>query len=178
MGAMSRTISDWLHRDYPMTELLFTIATSDDSLRDEVLGSAWRAAVRARPDDDDARAVVLGEVLRSLNELGRLHPGPPTVTMPGPFLPAGDPWEDWWVDDDAVSPLPAGLRRGPVVATLRGLPLGHRVLLFLRDCAGLDPRRAAALVAGSGDQQGELLRDARIGFICLIDDHIDRRAAA
>ncbi|TML22024.1 MAG: hypothetical protein E6G35_16605 [Actinobacteria bacterium] len=94
------------------------------------------------------------------------------MPVPGPYLPAGDRWEGWWVDDDAVTPITAALRRAQVVAALRRLPLGLRVLLVLRDGAGLLPEDAAELVAGSEDQQDALIASARVGFIWLIDEQI------
>ncbi|OLE24129.1 MAG: hypothetical protein AUG44_20295 [Actinobacteria bacterium 13_1_20CM_3_71_11] len=147
----------WIERDHPVAEFLLTVAAGDAGTADagapgELLARAWRAAlaeVGGAPDPGRPRAILLREVLY-----------------------AGDRWEGWWVDDDAVTPITAALRRAQVVAALRRLPLGLRVLLVLRDGAGLLPEDAAELVAGSEDQQDALIASARVGFIWLIDEQI------
>ena len=173
----------WIERDHPVAEFLLTVAAGDAGTADagapgELLARAWRAAlaeVGGAPDPGRLRAILLREVLYALDDAGRLDTGPgddTAVPVPGPYLPAGDRWEGWWVDDDAVTPITAALRRAQVVAALRRLPLGLRVLLVLRDGAGLLPEDAAELVAGSEDQQDALIASARVGFIWLIDEQI------
>jgi len=176
----------WIERDHPMAEFLFNAAvsapeptgTSVAEPDSELLARAWRAALaevggETRPER--LRTILLREVLYALDDAGRLDPAPgddADVPVPGPYLPTGDPWEGWWSDDDAVAPLTAALRRAQVVAALRRLPLGLRVLLVLRDGAGLRAEDAADLVAGSADQQDALISSARVGFICLIDEQL------
>jgi DNA-directed RNA polymerase specialized sigma24 family protein len=170
----------WIERDHPFAELVCTVAADGSALVAPgtvapVLSAAWRAAldeVGAGTGEGGLRTVLLREVLYALDDAGRLDTATPDVPVPGPYLPAGDPWEGWWADDDAVPPLTARLRRDQVVAALRQLPLGLRVLLVLRDGAGLPAGDATDLVAGSADQQDALLGTARVGFICLIDEHI------
>lgn len=169
----------WVERDHPIAEFVCTVAADGGApgTVTQVLAAAWRAAlgeVGAGTGEGGLRTVLLREVLYALDDAGRLDTATPDAVapVPGPYLPAGDPWEGWWADDDAVPPLAAAPRRDQVVAALRQLPLGLRVLLVLRDGAGLPAQDAADLVAGSADQQDALLGTARVGFICLIDEQI------
>lgn len=167
----------WLERDHPLAEFVCAVAAAGGTDTDAVLATAWRAAldeVGAGTQAGGLRTVVLREVLYALDDAGRLDDAVPEddVPVPGPFLPAGDPWADWWADEDAVPELTGGLRRERIVAALRRLPLGLRVLLVLRDGAGLPAADAADLVAGSGDEQDVLLGTARVGFIWLIDEQV------
>jgi hypothetical protein len=155
--------------------------------RDAVLAAAWAATLAEIADDTgpDAtagqaggspagsalRATLLLHVVDAVEAAGRLDDAPTEpVPFPGPYLTGDDRWAGWW----QVEPTgwPAGRRpeRSEVIAALRRLPLGLRVLLVLRDAAGLGPEAAADIIGTSADQAEVLLESARLGFV----GHLDR----
>jgi hypothetical protein len=190
-------VAAWARRDHPIAELLCAAATAGDPAHAGApaqaqaaahadaparagaagdggpLYAGWRAALAAVATQTPAggmRATLLAEVLNALDDAGLLDTSaPPPVSVPDPYLPAGDPWEGWWSDESASRPLPARPQRDDVVRALRGLALVPRVLLVLRDGAGLPPGAVTGVTGATEEQQGTLLGSARPGFVHLLD---------
>jgi hypothetical protein len=174
-GETSAVIA-WIQRDHPIAELLCAVADAQpDSDRMELLATAWRTAlgeVATAAVDPTLRPLLLREVLYALDDAGRLDSasGDGTPATPGPYLPDGDRWAGWWVEDDAVPPLAGRPHRAQVVAALRRLPLVSRVLLVGRDGGNLPLAQAATLVNGSPEQLDQPLAAARTRYIELVEE--------
>jgi DNA-directed RNA polymerase specialized sigma24 family protein len=59
---------------------------------------------------------------------------------------------------------------------MRLLPLGHRVVLALRDAAQLRPDEAADIIGTTVAQQEVLLESARAGLVAYLDRDITQGA--
>jgi hypothetical protein len=116
------------------------------------------------------RALVLLRVIDTLEAAGQLDPTPVgPVPVAGPYLPDGDRWAGWWAREPVDWPAATAPGRDAVVRALRRLPLGLRVVLVLRDAAGLGAAEAAQVTGTSREQLDVLLESARIGFVEYLD---------
>jgi DNA-directed RNA polymerase specialized sigma24 family protein len=80
----------------------------------------------------------------------------------------------WWADEPVIWPAEAVLERARIVRAMRLLPLGHRVLLVLRDAANLRPDEAADIIGTTVAQQEVLLESARVGLVAYLDQDITK----
>jgi hypothetical protein len=125
------------------------------------------------PLDAETRATQLlldrlGIAIPIAIELGTTHP-------PGPFLPSDDRWAGWALDYLAAwTRLP---RSGPlsaedqatVVDALGRLPTTYRLVIALRDAAGIPLFTVAQLLGLLNDEARALLHRARNEFEGILD---------
>jgi RNA polymerase sigma-70 factor (ECF subfamily) len=155
---------------YPVTALVAGFLT-EPGQADEAVERTWLAAID-RLDGwrgpESVRAWVLGLLIEELDKAQALDraegEAPPE---PGRFLEPGNRWEGWWKEDvrswegfgDQASP-PEEVRQ-TAVGAVGSLPMLQRVLVLLRDTAGLSLDECASIVGRTDEDQQTLLDWAR-----------------
>jgi hypothetical protein len=169
-----------VHRDYGVADLLMRAVTRNgDHHESETLAEAWKTVIADDQHPEGGkphRAALLAALVGVLKNEDRLDleqvPDPPPV---GFLQPVGDPWAGWWGEDLFPQRWPVGrpLDRGKVIAALRRLPLRSRLLLILRDAAGLDAATVDQIL-GDGDRpsMGDDLDRARADFVGWVGELI------
>lgn len=165
-------VAELVAREHPVADLLCR-AASGERAGDDVLTRAWTMLIgdiRSGEPAGSLRAALLGHVVRVLDDQDAFDPAetPPAPGW-GPFLPEGDRWAGWWAEDP--DPWPDGTVLSPeqILRALRGLPLGPRVLLVLRDAARLAPEQAEPIVGAPPERQAVLLEEAREAYVARLD---------
>jgi hypothetical protein len=164
-----------LTRDYPATDLLARAAAAAGADVAECVALAWERFIGdavGRASADGTRGALLGQVVMVLYDLELLDAAPVPVLKPPAFLPSGNRWAGWWEEDLPTWPPGAALLRPHVAAALRKLSLGPRVLLVLRDAAGLSPEEAEPIVNVRGSGQNQLLDKGRQAYVAALDDQL------
>jgi hypothetical protein len=141
------------------------------------VAAAWRRVlVRAAAGECRAgllRAELVAEVFAALRAAGEVDDAEPAgAGWRGSFLPAGDRWAGWWDVEPAGWPPGATPSPAQVLAALRGLPVRLRVLLLLREAAGVPPARAGALLGIPPEVERALTDQARTSFVGLLDTYL------
>jgi hypothetical protein len=165
-------------RNYRYTELLSRAASADSSITG--VEDAWIAAagdVVAGTNANDFRRDLLGRIIDILdrrNLLDQVEPDPP----PGPsFVGDNDRWAGWWAEDPIVWPASMQFDLSEIVTAIRRVPLGLRVMLVLRDAAGLDDMGVNSIVHGVEGRQAALLDVAREQYVAGLDAIVQRTTA-
>ena len=176
LAADPAAIEVWLSRDHSAADLLAEAAGAGDAAeRAEILTRAWESAVTSvggAGSPDGLCATLLLRTLDALEAADRLdnsHSEP--IELPDPYLAGGDRWAGWWNREPREWP-PGGVDRAALVGALRRLPLGPRMVLVLRDAAGLSPAETAELVGVTIAQEEVLLDSARLGLLVRLDDRL------
>jgi DNA-directed RNA polymerase specialized sigma24 family protein len=167
---------------YPVTTLVAGFLTEPGQAH-EAVERTWLAAIDRldgwqRPES--VRAWVLGLLIAELERAQALDraegEAPPE---PGRFLGPEDWWEGWWKEDvrnwegfsDQAS-LPEEVRQ-TAVSAVGSLPMLQRVLVLLRDTAGLSLDECASIVGRTNEDQQTLLDWARSSVRLALERLLD-----
>lgn len=162
-----------LTRDYPVVDLLARAAAAAGADVAECVALAWErfmSGAAARSAAAGPPGALLGQVIAVLDERQLLDAAPVPEPKAPAFLPSDDRWAGWWEEDPPEWPPDVELGWPQVIGALRRVPLGLRVLLVLRDAAGLSPDEAEPIVNVRGSGQASLLDEARQAYVAAIDD--------
>jgi len=168
-------VDELLTRDYPATDLLARAAAAAGADVAECVALAWERFIGDAvgvASADGKRGAVLGQVVTVLDEREALDVAPVPVLKPPAFLASGDRWAGWWEEDPPDWAPGAALLRPHVLAALRKVSVGLRVLLVLRDAAGISPEEAEPIVNVPGSGQNRLLDRGRQAFVAALDDQL------
>lgn len=164
-----------LHRDHPVADLLFRAAMSNE-VEVELLAYIWKSLIRdikLGAVTDSLRPTMLERVITVLDDRSELDMSE-TRSPPkqGPFLPDDDRWAGWWADDP--TPWPESSRPTPdqILHVLRRLPLAQRVLLVIRDVAGLRAEVALQILGYTSEEQRIVLGSARDSYVAYVDQEM------
>jgi DNA-directed RNA polymerase specialized sigma24 family protein len=158
------------------------IVRPGDAGVDDVVVAAWASVLETTSRTDDAAApspgpvagsvavALFGAIVDMLDQEDRLDDGGEEPPAPGPFLPAGDRWAGWWVDDDVSWPVGLHPTREQVIVALRRLPIAYRVLIVGHEAAGLPADEVGPLVGVAGPAVQAHLDAARTAFVDLLAD--------
>ncbi|HEV2371966.1 MAG TPA: zf-HC2 domain-containing protein [Streptosporangiaceae bacterium] len=165
-GGDASAADDLLARDHGVADLLARAAAGTGTDTAGTTGLAWErllADARTGAVTASLRAALLGRVVTVLIEQGHLD----RTELPSRpfFMPPGDRWAGWWLDDHAAWPPGTVLTHGQVLTALRRVPVGLRVLLVLRDAAGLSADETEPVVPRSAAQQAASLDRARATYL-------------
>jgi RNA polymerase sigma-70 factor (ECF subfamily) len=174
--------SAFLDRDYPVTSLVAGFVAPPDTA-DATVERTWRSVI-GRIDGFEGpgglRASVLALLLGELDSAGVLDRDEGVApSEPGRFLEAGDRWEGWWSDSvaswegygDAIE-VPAEAR-DVVVEAIQSLPMVQRVLILLRDAAGLSLEECEPILGHSREGQETLLHWARSSVRMALEEYLE-----
>lgn len=167
-------LAEAVQRHYAIGDLLARVAAVDADPRD-CLARAWRSLIAevVRQEITGAlRPALLERVVAEVHGQNRLDPGRGDTRTPGPFQPDGDRWEGWWVSDQV--PWPADVRFNPelLLWALRQMPVELRILLVLRDVAGLSSVEAAPIAGVLAPLQTAMLDAAREAYVLALDERV------
>ena len=161
-----------LRRDHPVVDLLARALASDAGPGDGA-ARAWERLVTdlaaARYPEPGLRAAVLGHLVDVLDEGGLLDTVGRETVWSGTFLDGGDSWAGWWDEEPPVWPPDLTLTPDQVLAALRSVPPGPRLLLVLRDVAALREDQAETVSGYSPKEQEVLLESARESYVMALD---------
>lgn len=136
------------------------------------------AAAQAAVTDGGAgstREQLLRSVVVALEERDLLDDADvPDPAALGRLNPAGDRWAGWWHDDVEIAPFPAGveLDAETLLRALRRLPLRLRLLLILREAAGLDGVGVARVLGSALAPPAAEVDGARLGLVHYVGDEL------
>lgn len=175
-------VDELLRRHYAAAELLASTAVAAGSDPAESVAVAWEQLIRdaaAGAVAGGVRGALLERVIAVLDKRGLLDSAEVPPPPRRPFLPADDRWAGWWDDEHEPEPWPSGtvLSRALVMRALRRVPVGLRVLLILRDAAGISGAEAEPTVHVPAAQQGALLDAGREAYLAAVDDEVERSHA-
>lgn len=165
-----------LEQHHAAAELLADAAAGAGGPADAVIG-AWTTVLADAgigPASANLRAELLRRVIDGLADDDRLdRTDTEPMPAPGPFLADEDRWARWWAGD-GPAPWPEGCTpdRDVVLRALRRIPVGPRVLLVLRDAAGLDPHTVAGIIGQAPAWQAMTLQQARDAFVIYVDAEV------
>ncbi|MFA1549450.1 hypothetical protein [Actinomadura chokoriensis] len=161
-----------LQRDHPVVDLLARVLASDAGPGDSA-ARAWERLVTglaaARFPELGLRAAVLDHLVDVLDEDGLLDTASRETVWSGTFLGEGDPWAGWWEEEPPVWPPDLTLAPDQVLAALRAVPPGPRLLLVLRDVAALREDQAEMVSGYTEKEQEILLESARESYVVALD---------
>jgi hypothetical protein len=161
-----------LRRDHPVVDLLARALASDAGPGDSA-ARAWERLVAglsaSRRPEAGLRAAVLGHVVDVLDEDGLLDTVGRETVWPGTFLGEDDPWAGWWDEEPPAWPPGLTPEPGQVLAALRAVPPGPRLLLVLRDVAALREDQAETVSGYGRKEQEVLLESARESYVVALD---------
>jgi hypothetical protein len=173
-GGDASVLGDLLARDHAVADLLARAAAHSGVPGDSV-ARAWELLIGDIIEGTVAgglRAALLERVIAVLDERALLDTVVVETAPRGPFLPPDDPWAGWWAEDPATWPGENRLTAGIVSRALRQVPVGLRVLLVLRDAAGISAAAAEPIVHRDPHQQGPLLEMAREAYVTALDGEL------
>ncbi|MFK3981430.1 hypothetical protein ACI2K4_13760 [Micromonospora sp. NPDC050397] len=167
-------------RDYPVALLLARVAVAADAevdVPERAVVSAIRALRLDAYAEPELRPALLAAVLRELSGSGwldRKPVGPPPSA--GPFLPEDDRWAGWWQEDVVGWPEQAVPTVDQAVRALRRMPIQPRIVLVLRDAAGLSRDDAARVSGHSPQELSLLLESARDWLVGCLEPELGEAA--
>jgi RNA polymerase sigma-70 factor, ECF subfamily len=167
---------------YPVTALVAGFLAERDQA-DEAVERTWLAVVDTLNQWDGTEslrawlcALLIDELDRS-QALDRAEGDAPPE--PGRFLDAGDRWTGWWKGEmlswagfgDEFTP--SDTVRNAAVDAVRSLPMVQRVMVLLRDVAGLSLDECGSIVGRTKEDQATLLHWARSSVQQTIERQFD-----
>jgi DNA-directed RNA polymerase specialized sigma24 family protein len=166
----------------PVTALIAGFLV-EPATAEAAVARTWRAVsdgVQRFNGPESVRAWILTLLVDELNRTNALDRSEGEAPAePGRFLEPGDRWEGWWKGDlrtwegfgDEESP-PAMVRQAAIDA-VGSLPMLQRLLILLRDVAGLSLDECAAIVGRTIEDQQTLLDWARTTVRLALEQQID-----
>jgi hypothetical protein len=173
--ADAAAVDELIGRDYGTAGLLASAAATAGADVAENVALAWQqliADVASHSVTDGLRGAWLERVITVLDDRELLDTGPPAALRRPVFLTSDLSWAGWWADDPAQWPPGVVLTQGQILAGLRRVPVGRRVLLVLRDAARISAQETQAVVGVPLAQQTALLDQTRQDFVAAIDHEL------
>lgn len=166
-------VRELLAREYPVALFFAQAVAGDDGAEGVVAEACARllADVRQGVVSGGLRAALLRRValiLPDADAAGVSTPSAPLRT----FVAAGDRWAGWWDIEPPPWPPSVVLQPEQVLRALRRLPRAGRILLVLRDVAGLGAEDAEAVFGAGPDRHAMLLELARDAYLVELDREV------
>jgi DNA-directed RNA polymerase specialized sigma24 family protein len=162
--------------DRRVAELLAAAAAKAGRADGVVASASERTLREVEATASGFRAALCRNVIDVLDEREHLDDAAPAQAPAArTFLPSTDRWAGWVQSEPTPWPVGTEISRDDVLHALRRVPVGLRVLLVLRDAAGLAAEEAAPVVHRDAAQQRALLHRAREWYVEAMDAEVIRR---